>query len=174
MAKQCRAVLVLALASTIAVQAAPVPRDAGRGNPDEIKKRVYRCWKEVRRENADGVIDKPANLLGYEYSPDGCFSWSLQGELSGGKGDSIGVRVDPTKDPMRIDFLVTINMKTRVTPGIFRFEEDKLVVVTATKGGYQPLREDGDYPNRPTSFTTTKENKYEKNVLVECLKYDQD
>ncbi|MBA4064759.1 MAG: hypothetical protein C0501_13805 [Isosphaera sp.] len=158
--------------------AAPVPKGSTQVNVEEVKKRVYGSWKEVRRESAAGVIEDPQKLFGYSLAADGFEVWCRRGELSGlGKGPSVGVRLDPAADPMRIDFLTTREegdeKKVLVTPGIFRFDGQKLVVVTSTRG-YEAPRDDGNYPSRPTSFTRTEKNGYEKMVLESCTLYDQD
>ncbi len=46
---------LVAVALAPALPAAPVPKGAGKPDPEEVKKRVYGCWKEVRRETAAGT-----------------------------------------------------------------------------------------------------------------------
>jgi hypothetical protein len=152
-----------------------VPQGAGGGNAEEIKKRVFRCWRQVRWEGPGWATEDPRELYGYEYAPDGWRAWLRRGELSAGTKDKGSkIIVDPTADPRRIDFHDTIQGSVWVTPCIFRFEEGKLIIIEPTAPGAQQYRKDGRYSNRPTSFTCTKENKYQKKVLVECRLYDQD
>jgi uncharacterized protein (TIGR03067 family) len=172
------ALMALGLAPAPWVSSAPVPKGATQVNVEEVKKRVYRCWKEVYRESAAGVQADPQDLFGFEFTPNGWQTWCRRGELAGlGKGPTVELRVDATANPMRIDFFTTDDQggkkKVLVTPGIFRFEKENLVIVTSTIG-YESPRDDGEYLTRPTSFTRTKENQYQVQVLVPCDLLDQD
>lgn len=155
--------------------AAPVPKGANRPDPDEVRKRVFRCWLQVRAETAGRATDDPADLCGVAITPRGTSYWLRRGELAASPIEpGMQVLVDPTAEPMRIDTVSTIDGARWVTPCIFRFEEGRLVIVQPNDPGSARFREDGNYPIRPKGFTCTKENKYGKEVLRECGMYDQD
>jgi hypothetical protein len=150
------------------------PRE--KPKPEDVRERFYRCWLELERVEAGKRITDPEHLCGEEYTEDGYWGWGRRGELAAGPGER-GVRIDPTTDPMRVEFLggthsAPLPKEPHANPGIFKFEGDKLIVVT---GGWTKERPRGqDYPNRPKEFVSTKENGYTLSVYKPCNKYDQD
>ena len=130
---------------------------------------------EVRVEDSLGVTVDPFKLACFGYGKNELVVWGRRGELSLGHqtGGRVLVKVDV--NPMRIDFFFTASDgQDWVTPGIFKFDGDKLMVVEPTAPSAHKYREEGVYPNRPTGFTPTKANKYRKRTLVPCKLYDQD
>ncbi|MBX9627983.1 MAG: hypothetical protein K2X82_29555 [Gemmataceae bacterium] len=167
--------VVAAVVVAAGAVAAPAPKGAGRANPDEVRKRVFRCWLRVRAETAGRATEDPTDLCGVAITPRGTSYWLRRGELAASPIEpGMQVLVDPSTDPMRIDYVSTIDGARWVTPGIFRFEAGRLEIVQPNDPGSARFREDGNYPIRPTGFTCTKENKYGKEVLIECGMYDQD
>jgi hypothetical protein len=175
--------VVLTAAALVAVAADP---PAKKEDPAEkVRKQFYRCWLEVEEVTAGVRTTDAGKLNGNEYAPDKRWSWGRRGELAAGPG-SPGVRIDPTSDPMRAEFvdegrsrnfggdkgdqLVTI-----LRPCVFKFEDGNLVV--AHSGAWvveKEFKKGEDYPERPTGFKSTKENKLTVTTMKPCGKWDQD
>lgn len=135
-----------------------------------VRERFYRCWLELERVEAGKRTTDPHRLNGVQYTETRYWSWGRRGELAKGPGEP-GVTIDPTTDPMRVEFHGTGGP---VLPGIFKFDGDKLVLVT---GGWTKAREwaaGEDYPQRPREFKATNENGWTMSVYKPCAEYDQD
>lgn len=137
----------------------------------EAERRIFQCWKEVTVEQHG---EKKAGGFGYCFTAQGGPGWPLQGELTSG-GDKRKILIDASSNPMRMDivFLTEEGNEQFVIPYIFKFDNDKLILVRPD-GSTKPYRKDGNYPNRPKSFEATKETKYTKKVLKRCEYLEQD
>jgi uncharacterized protein (TIGR03067 family) len=166
----------LALVASAVLAQPPAPDKAARTDREirEIEDRVYGCWKEVRYERNGKVIEIPGQLDGHKFSTNDYHSWARGGELVLPRGDpateaKTKVIVNAKTDPIRLDIWSEWKGKQSVSPGIVKFEKDKMIWVQA--GVEQPtekFREDGGYKTRPTGFDATKTNHYVKRVLVPC------
>ena len=61
-----------------------------------------------------------------------------------------------------------------INPGIFQFEGETLVVVVNHWLPEKELEKGKDYPERPTEFKSTKENKWQLSKFKPAECYDQD
>jgi hypothetical protein len=150
---------------------APQPAPHVRG----VRERVFACWREVSREEAGRKFDQPVDLVCWQFAPDSVVVWEYAGELSPVRCDQ-QVRIDTGHNPVRMDiaFGGQAGGRTRVVPGIIRFDGDQLIWVTpAEPEGWQFLNAAGDYPTRPGGFDSTPENGYIKRVLERCALYEQ-
>ncbi len=188
MVRLTTAVLVLSVTTAVLLAADP-PRERVKEDPAEkIRKQFYGCWLEIEEVSAGVRTTNPDKLNGIEFTPDKRWSWGRRGELAAGPG-SLGIRIDPTADPMRADirsegFVDSFKggrvaredeKLIRVLPCIFKFEDGKLVI--AYGDGWlveKELKKGEDYPGRPTDFTSTKENKRTVTTMKLCGKWDQD
>lgn len=143
---------------------------------DKIRAKVLRCWMEIEVEDEKGIVKDPNKLYGYRFGAEERSTWCRRGELSLGFDKRNRVIVRPDRDPMQVDFLSMNGQATKffVTPCIFKFNGERMILIEPTTGGAPYFREDGNYKNRPTSFTPTKENKYRKMTLKPCFLYDED
>ena len=136
-----------------------------KAKPDEVRKKFYACWLELDRVDAGVAIKDPVHLCGLQFAENGYWVWGRRGELSTGvDSDQYRVRIDGTAEPMRVDIIAP----TRAAPpgkhemvqlGIFKFDGDKLIVAVAPWAMLEPPDKGKDYPSRPKTFESTKENK---------------
>ena len=98
--------------------------------------------------------------------------WARRGELSTGvDSDQYRVRIDPTAERMRVDIIapnreVPPGKRETVQAGIFKFDGDKMILALAPWQSLDPPAKGKDYPSRPKTFESTKENK----VMVSTYK----
>ena len=168
--------VVMILAVGVATSAEPPPKV--KLTPDALKKKFFRCWLEMERVDAGVTIKEPIKLYGLLFATDGYWVWNRRGELAAG-GGLPGVRFDPTTEPMRVDILgdtreVAPSKREMIQVGICRFDGDKLVLVVAPWQMLAPPEKGKDYPERPTEFKSTKENKWQMSKLKPAEYYDQD
>lgn len=135
----------------------------------EAERLVFQCWREVTVEQNG---EKKEGAFGYCFTAKGGPCWPLSGELTAGGDEGRKILIDASTGPMRIDFVFTSGKEEWVSPCIFKFEMDRLVIVKPDRS--TPFREDGNYPIRPSGFEVTKENKYTKKVLKKCEYLEQD
>jgi uncharacterized protein (TIGR03067 family) len=173
----------LVLCLTLAFLLGQGPTGGGekpRPDPDLAHHRVLRCWREVRTEewykNGKGdmvhsVVEDEVKMCAWSLDPDEVEVWDWMGELSPVR--FAGLQIDTRQEPMHLDLITKTDEKKelRVRPGIFKFEGDKLIWVLAPET--EEFRAAADYATRPTSFTPTKTNRYQRLTLVPCKKYDQ-
>jgi uncharacterized protein (TIGR03067 family) len=154
-----RAFPVLCLLALVAPLVAGDPPQ--KAKPDQVRKKFYQCWLELDRVDAGVAVKGPDGLCGVEFAEKAYWVWARRGELSAGGGDLYRVRIDPTAEPMRVDIIGTTRSgKSEIMQvGIFKFEGDKLVVAVAPWAFLEPLEKGKDYPLRPKTFESTKENK---------------
>jgi hypothetical protein len=174
------ALVLVLFAATVALSSTGGVKLPPETDPDLAHHRVLRCWREVRTEewvkNAKGdmvhdIVEDPGKMCGWSLDPDEVEVWDWMGELSPVR--FAGLQIDTRQQPMRLDLITKTDEKKelRVRPGIFRFEGERLIWVTA--GETHAFRASADYPNRPTSFIPTKTNRYQRLTLVPCGKYRQ-
>ena len=143
----------------------------------EAEQVVYANWLQILTEK-DGISRETSSCR--QLRSDGSDSWDWIGELSIGvthKGNKIVINADV--QPMQIDFHAARDGKVvYITPCIWKIQgsgKDLQLIIVEPDGSEKP-REDGDYSNskiRPTSFETTKENKYTKETYVPCVYLEQ-
>jgi hypothetical protein len=133
----------------------------------EAEHLVFQCWREVTVEQNG---EKKEGAFGHCFTSKGGPCWPLSGELTAGGDEGRKILIDGNASPMRIDFVFTSGKEEWVSPCIFKFEMDRLVIVKP--GRSTPFRKDGNYPIRPTGFEATKDNT--KKVLKKCEYLEQD
>ena len=77
---------------------------------------------------------------------------------------------------MTIDFIArSQDMRETVMPCIWRVDSTgkDAVLIIVKPDTNEFLNEDGEYKSRPTSFETSKENKYTKETYVPCEYMEQ-
>jgi uncharacterized protein (TIGR03067 family) len=161
--------LAAMLFAVLGAAAASEPKKLSQAEAESL---VFQSWKVLAIEHNG---KKTEGDYGFRFSPDGEQVWLLQGELAPTHPDpGTKILVDASASPMRIDF-VSLNAKKafRVAPGIFMFDKGQLILIMPD-GGTSPYRKDGNYPNRPTGFEATNENKYTKRLLKKCEYLEQD
>lgn len=177
------AVGVFSVAATLLLAADP---PAKKDDPfEKVRKQFYRCWLETEQVEAGVRVTDPERLNGSEFDPSYSASWGRRGELSQGI-QKPGPRIDPTADPMRVDFRGEGRSRSFngdkgdeivpiVRPCIFKFDGDNLVIAYGeTWVVEKELKKGEDYAERPKDFTSTKENKRTVTTMKPCSKWDQD
>jgi hypothetical protein len=153
--------------TTFALAGLLAPLPAGerpaRAEPDEVRKRFYRCWLEVERVEGGVKTKGPDGLCGVQFGEKEYWVWARRGELSAGGGTTYRVRIDPTADPMRVDIVASERdappgRRETVQTGVFKFDGERLVVAVAPWRRLAPPGPGQDYPVRPTGFESTREN----------------
>jgi uncharacterized protein (TIGR03067 family) len=145
----------------ILVKRKPKP---AKGQERAQAKHVFGYWIEVRHEEGDVVKTNELDLLGWELRPTRSGCWERRGEsVYVGLGEA---RLRPEKRPWWLDLEGTgPKGKPRIWPGIAKFEKGRLIWVRSPH--WLPLPPPGkDCPERPRSFEATKQNGYEKVILV--------
>lgn len=155
--------------STLCLLGLVAPLAAGdppkKAMPDEVRKKFYRCRLELDRVDAGVAIEDPVHLHGLQFAENGYWPWVRRGELSTGvDSDLYRVRSDPTAEPMCLDIIAPKRdappgKREMVQVGSFRFEGDKPIVAVAPWAMLDPPEKGKDYPLRPKTFESTKENK---------------
>ena len=135
---------------------------------EQVEKKLYRSWLEIEIIDSGKSSKDRTELFGREFSTAGTWSWVSRGDPS--QSGTAAVRIDVSADPMRLDFIagsgygvIVIRKKgenREIRPGIFKFEGDNLVIVSKRWVFEKDLEAGEDYPDRPTEFQSTKENKY--------------
>lgn len=163
-------IATLALLAALPAGAGPALR-AFALSPKVIESKVYGSWYETKDKVVAGVpwprhTHEP---FGWRFGRDDAVTWELGGELSTGPYLG-GVKIDTSVTPWRLDIHSRNDKGTvSVMPGIFGFEDDALVWVTEYPGdGWCRLDPAGKYQDRPTGFTSTKDNRYARMVLRPC------
>ena len=177
-------VVCLAAVFTVAADPPAKKEDAA----DKVRKRFYSGWLEIERLEGGVKITDPEKLSGSDFSPEQVVGWGRRGELSLWVGKP-GPRIDPTTDPMRVDFLSVGYVDSfpggrvaredekfiRVDPCIFKFEDGNLVIAYSTSLVKERKHDKGeDYTERPKDFTSTKENKRKISIMKPSGIYIQD
>ena len=135
---------------------------------------VFRSWREVATET--GGKSRGSDLC-VRFGAKGPDYWLWTGELVNVQPDpGERIEIDPTTDPMRIDFISTRDDKREaVKPCIWKVEgsgrDATLVIVKPVGSAF--VRKDGKYNIRPTGFETTKENEYTKDTYTRCEHLEQ-
>jgi hypothetical protein len=176
--------LVVSIAAAVTLAADP-PKLEKKDKIADIKRRFYQCWLEIESIDAGMNITDPNRLTGNEFDPEHFRCWGRRGELSA-SFDKPGPRIDPTTDPMRVDFVGRGPSRnfggtkgdeevTVMRPCLFKFDGDNLVIAYADRWTVEKKFKEGeDYPERPKDFTSTKENKRTVTTMKVCGFYDQD
>jgi uncharacterized protein (TIGR03067 family) len=161
-------ILAIAIGSFSSAFAAPVPKPAPLSK-DEAEKKFYGYWAEAKLLQA-GKGAAGGGYRGWKFASDRIDEWCLFGDLDPSGSTGWWITLDPTKNPMHFDWhRQNENKGELVTPGIFKFDGDKLILITpGFKGCFQPVRKDGNYKGRPTEFSSTIENDYVMRVLKPC------
>ena len=156
-------------AGTLCAQT-PTPEKAGAAvklTKEQVEKKLYRSWLEIEIIDSGKSSKDRTELFGREFSTAGTWSWVSRGDPS--QSGTAAVRIDVSADPMRLDFIAGSygplvarkkGENREIRPGIFKFEGDNLVIVSKRWVSEKDLEAGKDYPDRPTEFTSTKENKY--------------
>lgn len=132
-------------------------------DPEVVKKRVFRSWREVVRTEAGRKHQDSTDLFCYRFQPKQPEIWLFAGELSPGPM-SQELLLDVTSVPMRLDSMSRDRRGVQnFALGIIKFDGNCLIWVTSP-------RPNGD---RPKEFTSTKENGYLLHVLKPCEYLDQ-
>ena len=140
----------------------------------DAEQAVFRSWREVTTEQAG---KSRGSDLCVRFGAKGPDYWLWTGELVNVQPDpGERIEIDPTADPMRIDFISTgQDGREAETPCIWKVDgtgrDASLVIVKPARSGF--VRKDGKYDNRPTGFETTKENKYTKDTYLRCDHLEQ-
>ncbi len=176
----------ISLVATISIIAVLSAADPPKDDPTaKVRKQFYRCWLETE-EVKDGVrVTDPEKLGASEFTLEYNAGWGRRGELSQGI-QKPGPRIDPTADPMRLDFRSEGRSRSFggdkgdeivpiLQPCVFKLEGDNLVIVYSGKWVVEKEFKKGeDYAERPKEFKSTKENKLTVTTMKPCGKWDQD
>lgn len=143
-------------------------------NQEAVLHKLYGCWKEV----GGAVAGTPRSELksepiGRRFESDRFVEWTTGGEVIVDYFPPC--RVDLTTTPWQLD-AVSIDErskrdgKVKVSPGIFRFDGDKLVWIRGWPSVVDPKAWPQKLPSRPTEFKSTKENGYGMVILekIDC------
>jgi uncharacterized protein (TIGR03067 family) len=148
--------------------------------PEDASKRFFRCWLCVEEVEGGKKTTDPERLYGQCFAPNDWSSWGRRGELAAGPGArKTRIIVDTTTNPMRFTIVVDVQQgkgppDVRVTPGIFKFDGDRLVTASSPSFPDRPLKPAEDYPERPKDFTSGKGSRVTVSVHQPCAVYDQD
>jgi hypothetical protein len=184
-----RTFVLIALLTFVALIVAADPP----GKPHEkdktaanVRERFFRCWLETEEVREGTRFIDAGKLNVNEYTIDNkSWSWGRRGKMSAGSG-SPGVRIDPTTDPMRVEFFDEGSSRNFggdegdkvvpvVRPCIFKFDGENLVIAYSGQWTVEKEFKKGeDYPQRPTGFKSTKENKLTVTTMKPCGKWDTD
>ncbi len=157
------------IAGTLCAQT-PTPKKADavvKLTKEQVEKKLYRSWLGIQQIDSGESTKDPTKLYGCEFSKAGTSGWQARGDQS--QSGTPAVRIDVSADPMRLDFIAGSygplvarkkGENREIRPGIFKFEGDNLVIVTNRWVFEKDLEAGEDYPDRPTEFRSTKENKY--------------
>ena len=153
----------------------PTPKKADADvklTKEQVEKKLYRSWLEIEIIDSGKSSKDRTELFGREFSKAGTSSWVSRGDPS--QSGTPAVRIDVSADPMRLDFIagsygpLVVRKKgenREIRPGIFKFEGDNLVIVSKRWVFEKDLEAGEDYPDRPTEFQSTKENKYLLSIM---------
>jgi hypothetical protein len=178
--RQSRVVLFVVV-GVAGLLTAGLARPSGDGPPDArveidrpaLEKALFRCWREETCTKSGRVLHQPCDMICWHFAADEMEVWEYSGDLSPAKLPW-EVRIDPTRRPMRLDIICQRGPRPTVSPGIFKFEAGQLVWMTPSMDGQWPvLNPSGEYVSRPTAFTSTPANGYDKRVLAPCALYEQ-
>ncbi len=170
MIKSILIVVALCVTSHVAYAQTPTPKKAGvavKLTKEQVEKNLYRSCLGIERIDSGESTKDPTTLQGREFSKAGLSSWQVRGDPS--QDGTPAVRIDVSADPMRLDFIAgnygplvarKKGENREIRPGIFKFDGDNLVIVTKRWVSEKDFEAGEDYPDRPTEFTSTKENKY--------------
>ena len=106
---------------------------------------------------------------------------TTRGELAAGPGPkSTRITLDTAADPMRFTIVQDVQQgkgppDLRVTPGVFKFDGDRLVLAAPRPAILeQSLKPGEDDPERPKDFTSKKGSRVVVSVHTPCGVSDQD
>jgi hypothetical protein len=168
----------------------PDPEKAKKDKAEEVRKEFYQCWLEIEETESGVTTSDPKKLVGRGFGLEAVTGWPRRttGELSLSH-DRPGPRIDPTADPMHVDFRIdgvvdsfpggravrADEKLVRVLPCIFKFDKGNLVIAYGdTMSVERELKKGEDYPGRPTDFTSTKENKRKVTTLKPSSEWASD
>ncbi len=170
-------------AGTLCAQT-PTPKKADavvKLTKEQVEKKLYRSWLGIERIDSGESTKDPTTLQGREFSKAGLSSWQVRGDPS--QDGTPAVRIDASTDPMRLDFIAGSygplvarkkGENREIRPGIFKFEGDNLVIVTKRWVSEKDFEAGEDYPDRPTEFKSTKENKYLLSIMKPATYAEQE
>jgi hypothetical protein len=162
------------LAAGLARPSGDRPRDAGvEVDRPALEKAVFHCWREETCAKAGRLLHQPCDMNCWRFAAEEMEVWEYSGDLSPAKLPW-EVRIDATRRPMRLDIICLRGARPTVLPGIFKIEGGRLVWVTPSMDEQWPaLNPSGEYVSRPTAFTSTPANGYDKRILAPCALYEQ-
>jgi len=138
---------------------APVPKPP-RVDHEKVLEELFGTTWMPERTIVEGKKSKGINYSA-RYSKEAVYIGEFEEVCPG------GVIIDTTHTPWRFDMTNRDINSTAVTPGIFKFEDGKLVTCFGNKW-YDKIDPKGDYPTRPTQFGSTKENGC---ILTTCKRW---
>lgn len=122
---------------------------------EKLIARLDGVWHQ-RSHTRDGVLVKMSEKVIWQLKPTNSYQWILSPEPPMWTLGTMDL--DATKDPAWITFRRELHGDgVRVIPGIIKFEGGHVHLALQVKAECSP-RPDDEYPERPTSFISTKDN----------------